>query len=247
MVINRIIPCLLMSDAALVKTIRFKNPNYIGDPCNTIRIFNELEVDEIALLDIDKTLKKCEPDYSLLKDIAQEAFMPMSYGGGIKTEKQAQKIFEIGFEKIIINSLIYESPGIVRALSSVFGSQAIVASVDYKKSFFKNQNYVYIYSGRKNTFVDVNDYCKKIQDLGVGEIILTSIEKEGTWNNFDYKTIKKISSSLTIPIIAHGGCGKVEHIINMFNQGNSVAVGSLVVYLKKDGGVLVNIPNLGKL
>jgi len=246
MLSKRIIPCLLLKDHRLVKTTQFKNPNYIGDPCNTIRIFNELEVDELIILDINSHSKNHEINYSLLKDIATEAFMPMSYGGGIRTLDQARKILEIGFEKIIINSLIFNSPSTVKKLVNEFGSQAIVASVDYKHNFFNNKNYVYANSGNTNTRILVLDYCKNLINLGIGEIFLTSINMEGTWDGLDYDTIKMISENVSIPLIAHGGAGTIDHILNIMNysQATAVALGSMIVYQKKDMGVLVNFPKI---
>lgn len=242
---KRIIPCLLLKDYRLVKTTQFKNPKYIGDPCNTIRIFNELEVDELVILDISSHSKNHEINYQLLKDIATEAFMPMCYGGGIRTLDQARKIFEIGFEKIIINSLIFSSPSTVEKLVDEFGSQAVVASVDYKHKFFnKKKNYVYVNSGNTNTGILVLDYCKNLINLGIGEIFLTSINREGTWLGFDLDTIRNIEKNVNVPLIAHGGCGSEEDIINLLKLDIcSLSIGSLVVYSKKDHGVLINFPN----
>lgn len=247
MLSKRIIPCLLLKDHQLVKTTQFKNPKYIGDPCNTIRIFNELEVDELIILDINSHSKNHEINYSLLKDIATEAFMPMSYGGGIRTLDQVRKIFKIGYEKIILNSLIFSSPSIVKKIIDEFGSQAVVASVDYKNNFFSKKNYVHINSGNTNTGILVLDYCKNLINLGIGEIFLTSINKEGTWAGLDYDTIKMISENVSIPLIAHGGAGTIDHISNIVNysQATAVALGSMVVYQKKGMGVLVNFPSRG--
>lgn len=245
MLSKRIIPCLLLKDHRLVKTKQFKNPNYIGDPCNTIRIFNELGVDELIILDINSHSKNYEINYSLLKDIATEAFMPMGYGGGIRTLDQARKILEIGFEKIILNSLIFTSPSTVKKLVDEFGSQAVVGSVDYKNNFFSKKNYVYVNSGNTNTGILVLDYCKNLINLGIGEIFLTSINREGTWDGLDYDTIKMISENISIPLIAHGGAGKIDHISNIVNysQATAVALGNMIVYQKKGMGVLVSFPD----
>jgi cyclase len=244
MLSKRIIPCLLLKDHQLVKTKKFKNPNYIGDPCNTIRIFNELEVDELIILDINSHSKNHEINYSLLKDIATEAFMPMGYGGGIKTLDQARKVFEIGFEKIILNSLSFSSPSTVKKLVNEFGSQAVVASVDYKHNYFSKKNYVYVNSGNINTGILVLDYCKNLINLGIGEIFLTSINREGTWSGFDIETIENIEKNVNVPLIAHGGCGSPEDIKTLIKLDIcSLGIGSLVVYSKKDKGVLINMPN----
>jgi cyclase len=243
MLSKRIIPCLLLKDHRLVKTTQFKNPKYIGDPCNTIRIFNELEVDELIILDINSHSKNHEINYSLLKDIAIEAFMPMGYGGGIRTLDQARKIFEIGYEKIIINSLIISSPDTVKKIVDEFGSQAVVASVDYKHNFFSKKNYVYVNSGNINTGIFVLDYCNNLMNLGIGEIFLTSINREGTWSGFDIETIENIEKNVNVPLIAHGGCGSLEDIKTLLKLDIcSLGLGNLVVYSKKDKGVLINFP-----
>jgi cyclase len=245
MLSKRIIPCLLLKDHQLVKTKKFKNPNYIGDPCNTIRIFNELEVDELMLLDINSHFKNHEINYLLLKDMATEAFMPMSYGGGIKTLGQARKIFEIGYEKIIINSLIISSPDTVKKIVDEFGSQAVVASVDYKHNYFSKKNYVYVNSGNINTGIFVLDYCKNLMNLGIGEILLTAVDREGTWEGFDLELTKEVADAVSIPVIAHGGAGSSQHICDVVQQANAsaVALGSMVVFQKKGMGVLVNFPD----
>lgn len=245
---TRIIPLLLLKDESLVKTVKFKNFDYIGDPCNTIRIFNELEVDELIILDITASKEDKEPKYDLLKDIASECFMPLSYGGAIRSVEQARKIFNIGFEKICINSIAFDNLDILSAISQEFGAQAVIGSIDYKKSFFGK---VQVFNTSKNKFTgkDVVQWAKTLTDRGAGEILLTSIEKEGTWSGYDIEMIKQVTSSINIPIIAHGGCGKLDDIRAAIYQGgaSALAMGSMVVYQKKNMGVLVNFPSSNQL
>ena len=245
---TRVIPTLLLKNESLVKTTKFNNFNYIGDPCNTIRIFNELEVDELMLLDITASKEGKEPNYSLLKDIASECFMPLSYGGGVRSVEQARQIFKIGFEKICINSVALDDINIVSAISEEFGAQAVVGSIDYKKPFFGK---VQVFNSSKNKFTGKNvvDWAKTLTDAGVGEILLTAIEKEGTWNGYDIEMIKQVTSSINIPVIAHGGCGKLSDIRTAVYEGgaSAVAMGNIVVYQKKGMGVLVNFPDPNQL
>lgn len=244
----RVIPALLMKNERLIKTEKFKKYRYIGDPCNTLRIFNELEVDELLILDILATKEKKEPNYNLLRDIATECFMPLSYGGGIRSVEQARRIFNIGFEKICINSITFDDLNTVTTLCNEFGSQAIIGSIDYKKNFW-GKHEVVRECGSQFTGRDVDEWAKILYEAGVGEILLTSVELEGSWNGYDLKTLKLVASSIDIPVIAHGGCGKLEHIRAAVFEGNAsaVAVGSMVVYQKKEMGVLINFPDQKKL
>ena len=245
---TRVIPTLLIKNERLVKTVRFKNFNYIGDPCNTIRIFNELEVDELLFLDIAASKESKEPNYSLLKEVASQCFMPLAYGGAVRSVEQARKIFNIGFEKICINSVTFDDLNIVSSISNEFGAQAVIGSIDYKKNFFGKEN---VFNNLKNKFTghDVVEWAKILTNAGVGEILLTSIDKEGTWNGFDIETIKRTASNINIPVIAHGGCGKLSDIKKVIYEGgaSAVALGSMVVYQKKGMGVLVNFPDRNML
>lgn len=244
MLLIRYIPCLLLKDNGLVKTVNFRNPKYIGDPINTVRIFNEKEVDELIFLDIDASPKSKEPNYKLLCEIANECFMPLAYGGGIKTFEQAQKIFNIGIEKIAINSYAHSELELIRQIATIYGSQAIVGAIDVKKNFFGKQEVVYNSASKKSKFSPV-EWAKKLVDSGVGEILVTSVDKEGTWSGMDIELIKSITTAVSVPVIANGGVGKIEDIRLAVKEGNAnaVAVGSMVVYQKKDMGVMVNFPD----
>ena len=241
---KRIIPCLLLQNESLVKTIRFKKPSYIGDVINTVRIFNELEVDELILLDIKATTSKTEPNFELLKDIASECFMPLAYGGGIKNLEQAKKIIEIGFEKVIINSGAYSSNDLITQIADELGNQCVIGSLDVKKSFLGNY-FVYSNSGNQKEKINPFQWAKELESLGAGEIMITSITQEGTWNGFDMELIEKITKQVNVPVIAHGGAGSFKDIEEVFYLNvNAAAVGSMLVYQKKGMGVLVNVNNL---
>ena len=245
---TRIIPCLLLKDDSLVKTVNFKKPAYIGDPANTARIFNELEVDELTLLDISATNNKKKPNFKILAELAKECFMPLAYGGGINDFEDAKKIFQIGIEKVIINSIAFSKPAFITELAEHFGNQAIVASIDVKKNMFGKYQ-VFSNSGTKKQKVDPVDWAQELEQLGAGEILLTAIHQEGTWNGFDINIIEKISNAVNIPVIANGGASSIEDIEKAVKQGNASAVslGSMVVYQNKGMGVLVNFPDTEKL
>ena len=244
----RLIPALLLQNESLVKTVRFKKPGYIGDPINTVRIFNELEVDELIFLDITATNEKRSPNFKLLADIANECFMPLSYGGGIISLEQAKKIFSIGFEKIVLNTASHVSVGLISQIAEVFGNQAVIASIDVKKNIWGKYE-VWSHSGRRNTEKNPIEWAHEVEKLGAGEIMLTSIDKEGTWTGFDVNLIFKVTETVSIPVIAHGGAGTIEHIVEAVKKGNSsaVALGSMVVYQQKGLGVLVNFPERNRL
>ena len=244
---SRIIPILLLQDERLVKTRQFKHPEYIGDPTNTIRIFNELEVDELIILDIEASKTGMDPNYSLLLQISSECFMPLAYGGAIRSLNQATKIFDIGFEKISLNSYAFQDESLVKSLAKNFGNQAIIGSIDIK---WNNGNYeVYSFGGRKKENCTAIERAKELQSLGVGELLITSIDREGTWNGYDISLINEIAEQVTIPVIANGGAGTVKHLSDVFTTGRASAagLGSMVVYYRKDQGVLINMPNRCKV
>tara|TARA_B110000003_G_C16613814_1_gene520518 strand:- start:968 stop:1729 length:762 start_codon:yes stop_codon:yes gene_type:complete len=245
---TRVIPCLLLKGGSLVKTVNFKKASYIGDPINTARIFNELEVDELTLLDISATNNKKSPNFKILSDLANECFMPLAYGGGINNFEDAKKIFQIGIEKIIINSVCFVKPTLISQLAEHFGSQSIVGSIDVKKNIFGKYQ-VFSNSGKKKQKVDPISWAKELEQLGVGEILLTSIHREGTWKGFDISIIEKISNAVNIPVIANGGASSLEDIEKVIKQGyaSAVSLGSMVVYQNKGMGVLVNFPDNDKL
>jgi cyclase len=240
----RIIPALLLRNESLVKTVRFGKFTYVGDPANTVRIFNELEVDELLFLDITASRENRIPNLKVLAEIANECFMPLGYGGGIRSLDQAKAIFDIGFEKVAVNTQAEKNPALIGEIAAHFGSQAVIASIDVKKGLFTSQT-VRVLGGRRNTRRDPVGWAKEVEKMGAGEILLTSIDREGTWEGFDLELVKRITEAVSIPVIAHGGAGTVEHIAQVVKQANAsaVALGSMVVFQKKGMGVLVNFPD----
>jgi cyclase len=242
MIYPRVIPVLLIMNHGLVKTFNFKNEIYIGDPINAVRIFNEKEVDELILLDIRATIENREPSYDLIKEIVSESFMPVGYGGGIKSLDMARKVFNTGVEKIIINTALNDIP-FVSSLASIYGSQSIVGSVDVKKSMFGKYN-AYTHSGRIKVSTDFSEYINKIVMAGAGEIILQSIDKEGTMKGYDLEIISKVTQLVNVPLVASGGAGDIIHFLDAINKSNAsaVAAGSLFVFKGKQKGILINYP-----
>ncbi len=240
---TRIIPCLQLIDESLVKAVQFDKYGYIGDPCNTVRIFNELEVDELCFLDIRASRENRAPNYKILQDISDECFMPLSYGGGITTFEQAKKIFSIGFEKVILNTQAFRNTNLITEISTHFGVQAVVVSIDFKK---QGSHYnAYINDGKEKINENVLTYIKRLENAGAGEILLTSMDREGTWSGFDIDFIKHITSNTKLPVIAHGGGGSIDDVSAVVKEGaaSAVALGSMLVFQKKGMGVLVNFPN----
>lgn len=240
---TRVIPCLQLLDETLVKTVRFKKPGYIGDFINTVRIFNELEVDELCFLSIRASQKDEQPNFEILSQIASECFMPLSYGGGIKDFETASRIFKMGFEKIVLNSVVFEKPELVTQLADHFGSQSVIVSIDYKKDFFGRMN-MYSHGGTKKQKGDLLEFVKHMESLGSGELLLTSIDQEGTWQGYDLAMLKVVSEAIDIPVIVNGGAGSLRHFKDAFEKGASaLGVGSMVVYQSQGMGVLVNFPD----
>lgn len=241
---TRVIPCLQLINESLVKTVKFDNHGYIGDPINTVRIFNELEVDELCFLDIRATLDKRQPNFKILHEIADECFMPLSYGGGVKDPDTAAEILSIGFEKIVINTAAAEQSELITEIAKRSGVQSVIASIDVKRNVW-GKYHVYTHDGTKRLDVDPIAYAKQLEDLGAGELLLTSMHQDGTWKGFDVEIIKKITQAVTVPVIANGGAGKLQHITEAVKIGgaSAVALGSMVVYQKKGLGVLVNFPD----
>jgi cyclase len=239
----RIIPVLLLKDGGLYKTVEFKRANYVGDPINTVKIFNEKEADELVLLDYNASLEKREPDFKKIAEIAGEAFMPMAYGGGIKSLEHAKKVFDGGFEKVVLNSVLFDNLSLIEDIANIYGAQAVVGSIDVKKDLFGRQK-VYGASGTKKSGFDPVDWAKTLEKSGVGEIFLNSIDRDGTWEGYDLPLIKAVSEKVDIPVIACGGAGNVADFEKAVRAGgaSAVAAGSLFVYQRKGMGVLVNFP-----
>jgi imidazole glycerol-phosphate synthase subunit HisF len=243
MALKRIIPCLLYDGSGLVKTVKFKNPSYVGDPINAIKIYNDKEVDELILIDITASRQKRRPNFDRIADMAGEAFMPFAYGGGVKTFDDFARLYKIGVEKVVVNSLIQEDPGVIKKVIDSYGAQAVVACLDFKKPLF-GAKAPYSYLGHKIKY-SLMDYAAYLAcEIGVGELMLYSVDKDGTWEGFDYETTEQVLNSIDIPIIACGGCGSIDDLKKMLytSNANAAAIGSMAVYSKKNMGVLINFP-----
>ncbi len=246
--IKRVIPCLLLRNNGLVKTIRFKDSVYVGDPLNAVRIFNEKEVDELIFLDIDATSEKREPSFGLISKIASECFMPFSYGGGIGTLQQIEDIIKSGAEKIIINTQAYQKKNFIREAADRFGSSTIVVSVDVRRKTIDGYT-VYINGGRQNTGKKPVEYVKEMEDQGAGEIFINSIDRDGTMEGYDLELIKSVSKAVTIPVIACGGAGNLNDLRLAFREGgaSAVAAGSFFVFQGKRRAVLITYPSYNEI
>ena len=240
---NRVIPCLLIQDNKLVKTVKFKNPKYIGDPVNAIKIYNEKEVDELIVVDISKKRYENGPNFNLIKQMADECFMPVCYGGGISNIDQIQKILKIGIEKIALNTAIMLDTQLISQAANKFGSQCIVVALDIKKNWLGKYK-VTFNSGDQMINTDIVDFAKTAENAGAGEILINNIDRDVTWEGFDIEMIRKITSNVSIPVIAAGGAGNLSHIKDAITIGkaSAVAIGSMAVYQSKGMGVLINFP-----
>lgn len=245
MLYPRIIPCLLVHKKGLVKTVKFKDFKYVGDPLNAVRIFNEKEVDELMVLDIDATTYGNEPDYKMIQNLAAECRMPLCYGGGIKTVEHAQHIFSLGIEKIAISSIAVEKPEIISQIAERVGNQSVIVVLDVKKKFLSNKYEVWTHNDTKSSGLDAVDFAKKCESLGAGEIVVNSIDQDGTMKGYDYIIVDKIREAIHIPMTVLGGAGSLEHIGELISKHGIIgaAAGSLFVFKGKYRAVLINYPN----
>lgn len=248
MIKPRVIPCLLLKNRGLVKGVKFKDHTYVGDPINTVKILNEKEVDELAILDITATLDRRQPSYKFIEDIASECFMPIAYGGGIKTVEDAKEILKLGIEKIIINTAASEDPSVVKRISHEIGSQSLVVSIDAKRKWAGGYE-VFSHSGTKPTGLCPIKYALKAQEMGAGEILLTSIDQEGTLQGYDLKLLKSVSEAVNIPVISSGGAYSLEHLREGLVCGGASAVagGSFFVFQGKYKAVLISYPSYDQI
>jgi cyclase len=244
---TRVIPCLLLKNAGLVKTVKFKNSTYVGDPINAVKIFNDSGVDELVFLDITATIDKKEPDYRRIGEIAGECFMPLAYGGGIRSIESIRKIFALGIEKVIINSYALENRHFINQAASVYGNQSIVVAMDVKRSILGKYE-IFSYNGTKNMHVDAIDHAKQMEAFGAGESFVHSIDRDGTMKGFDLELIGKIGPAVRVPVIACGGAGKTEDLKKAVEAGASaVCAGSLFVFHGPHRAVLINFPTEAEL
>lgn len=239
----RIIPALLIQQGGLVKSVKFKDHKYVGDPINAVRIFNEKEVDEIVILDISATAEKRGPDIRQIREIASEAFMPLGYGGGITTLDQIKALISAGIEKVVLNSSAFHNPGLVQEASRYVGSQSIVVSIDVAKNMWGKYK-VYISNGTRNTGLDPVEYAIRMEQAGAGEILLNAIDKDGTFSGYDTALLKMVSSKIHIPLIAIGGASSVSDFAQAIESGASaVSAGSMFVFQRPHRAVLISYPS----
>lgn len=248
MVNARLIPCLLLSNNGLVKTVGFKNPRYIGDPINAVRIFNEKEVDEIIFLDITATKEGRTIDLNLVSKLSNESFIPLTVGGGIKTIDNVKSILNTGVEKVAVNTKAIETPDFINEVADIFGRQSIVVSIDVKRR--KNGFYeVFSNSGTKSTALDPVKWALHAESMGAGEIFINSVDMDGTFQGYDIELIRSVSDLVDIPVIACGGAGSPEDLEEAIKQGHAsaAAAGSLFVFYGRRKAVLINYPDKNSL
>ena len=239
----RIIPSLLIHDNGLVKTVNFKNPKYVGDPINAVKIFNEKAVDELAVFDIDATVLGKEPNYSLIERLASQSMMPLCYGGGVKTVEQAQRIFSLGIEKIALSSAVLHNPKLITEISERVGAQSVIVVLDVKKKLLGGYE-VYTHNGKKATGVNPFKFVEEAQKLGAGEIVINSIDKDGVMKGYDLDLIAKVREKISLPMTVLGGAGSLDDIEKVIDQHGviGVAAGSLFVFKGPYKAVLINYP-----
>lgn len=244
MLLPRIIPCLLIHDKGLVKTVRFGNPRYVGDPVNAVRIFNEKEVDELIVLDIDATVRGVEPDYKMIENLAAECRMPLCYGGGIKTPEQAANIFSLGVEKIAVSSAAIENPGLISSIASQVGRQSVVIVLDAKKDP-SGKYFLMTRNGTANSSADPAEFATEAEDLGAGEIVINSIDNDGMMQGYDNVLIESVKSRVQIPVTILGGAGSLNDMRLAIERFGIIgaAAGSLFVFKGKYRAVLINYPS----
>lgn len=242
------IPVLLLKGAGLVKTVRFRRPVYVGDPINTLRIFNEKEVDEIVVLDIDATRKGQPPDVRKAQELAGECFMPLAYGGGITSVRQIAEILHAGAEKVVLNSALVSHPQTIVEAAHRFGSQSIVVSVDVRHRLLRG-NRVFTHGGRRATGMDPVRAARVAVELGAGELLLNSIDRDGTYHGYDVELVRSVASAVPIPVVACGGARSVSDMLLVVQEGHAsaAAAGSMFVFQGVHRAVLVNFPNVSVL
>lgn len=241
----RLIPCLLVHNGGLVKTVNFGAPKYVGDPINAVRIYNEKEVDELVVLDIDATVKDAEPDYQLISHLASECRMPLCYGGGVRTVAQIEKIISLGVEKVAISSAAVESPALISDAASRVGSQSVVVVIDVKKTGLLRRYEVVTHNGTHKTGFNPVEFAERVAELGAGEIVVNSVDRDGEMKGYDLDLVEQIRQAVHLPLTVLGGAGSLGDVKELINRYGIVgaAAGSLFVFKGKYRAVLINYPN----
>lgn len=248
MLSTRVIPCLLLQDGGLVKTVKFKDAKYVGDPINAIRIFNEKEVDELIFIDIEASKKAYGPRLDVIRDLATEAFMPFAYGGGITKLNQVQEILRVGVEKVILNNVALTNPSFVKEAAIHFGNSTIIGAVDIDKDWL-GRSKVYNHALKKLTAIEARDHIRMLEDAGVGEIFINCVYRDGTYAGFDVPLVSDLSSQVNVPLIVCGGASSVQDIKNVVTHAkvSAVAAGSLFVFQGPHRAVLISYPSQAEL
>jgi cyclase len=249
---SRVIPVLLLRRKGLVKTVRFREPSYVGDPINTVRIFNEKEVDELVFLDITCTRDGGEPQFDLIEQISRECFMPFAYGGGLRTLEQIQQVLARGAEKALINTAAFTTPELVTQAAERFGSQSIVVSIDVQQRrqglLGGKRDEVIVGCGQQRTRSDPVDYARQMVERGAGELLLTSIDRDGTFTGYDLDLVRRVTDAVDVPVVACGGAGNLQHMVEAIDAGATGAgSGSVFVYQGAHRSVLINYPERAAL
>lgn len=241
----RLIPCLLVHNGGLVKTVNFGTPKYVGDPINAVRIYNEKEVDELVVLDIDATVKGAEPDYQLISHLASECRMPLCYGGGVRTVAQIERIISLGVEKVAISSAAVESPALISSAASRVGSQSVVVVIDVKKTSLLRRYEVVTHNGTYKTGFNPVEFAERMAELGAGEIVVNSVDRDGEMKGYDLDLVEQIRKAVHLPLTVLGGAGSLGDVKELINRYEIVgaAAGSLFVFKGKYRAVLINYPN----
>jgi imidazole glycerol-phosphate synthase subunit HisF len=244
----RVIPCLLLRGTGLVKTRQFKDPKYVGDPINAIKIFNDKECDELMLLDITASVEQRGPAFSTIEEVASECFMPLAYGGGVRTVEDVRRVLKLGVEKIVVNSTAWRDPEVVTAASREFGAQAIVVSIDVRRKIFGGYE-VYVDRATKGTGQDPVEYARRMEQLGAGEILLNAVERDGTMKGYDLELLRKVTGAVSVPVVAIGGAGSVSDFGQAISKGGASAVsaGSMFVFHGPHRAVLITYPDRATL
>lgn len=239
---------MLLRGQGLVKTVKFKDPKYVGDPINAVHIFNEKEVDELIFLDITATPENREPNFKIISEIATECFMPFGYGGGISKLDHVKRLINSGAEKVILNTALHNNPNLIEDAAKLFGSQSVVASIDVKRNFFGKAE-VYTQCGKTKVKGSPEEIARHAESIGAGEIFINSIDRDGVGNGYDIDLIKKVSASVNVPVVACGGAGKTTDFVSAIKEGGASAVsaGSMFVFHGKHKAVLITYPGYGEL
>jgi cyclase len=242
---SRIIPCLLVTAQGLVKTVRFAQPTYVGDPINAVKIFNEKEVDELIVLDIEASTRGRDPNYELIRKLAIECRMPLCYGGGIRTLEQAVRIIKLGAEKIALSSSALADPGLVAAIARYVGSQSVVVVLDVRRGRAQGSYEVWTHNGTRNTGREPVDVAREMESQGVGEITLNSIDSDGVMKGYDLELVRLVRPAVAVPITVLGGAGSLQDIGSLIREHGTIgaAAGSLFVFKGSLRAVLINYPN----